>query len=65
MRRQNGVGAAAGEHGDVLPVHLLRGGVAEDPCLRAGAAQKLLPQEHMEYNGLFCCSHWVSAERNC
>lgn len=60
MRWQNGAEYAAGIHRDLLLVHLLRGGFAEDPCLRAGAAQKLLPQKHMEYNGFFCCTHRVS-----
>lgn len=64
VRRQNGARPAAGKHRKILSVHLLRGGVAEDPGAGAGAAQKLLPQEHMEYYGLFRCYHRVSAERN-
>lgn len=60
VRRQNGARSAAGEHRNLFSVHLLCGSVAEDPGARTGAAQKLLPQEHMEYYGLFRCNHRVS-----
>lgn len=59
LRRQNCAGPITWKHWGLFPVHLLRGSIAKDPCPRACSAQKLIPQEHLEYYGFFCCSHRV------
>lgn len=58
-RRQDAARPEAGENGGLLPRHLLRGGLAENPRLRVRHAQTLLPQEHMEHNGFFRRSYGV------
>lgn len=50
----------AGEYGSLLLGNILCRGIAQDHRLRVCVTQTLLPQEYLEYNGFFCCSHGVS-----
>uniref|UniRef100_A0A8D8NZG0 (northern house mosquito) hypothetical protein n=1 Tax=Culex pipiens TaxID=7175 RepID=A0A8D8NZG0_CULPI len=58
-RRQDAARPEAGKDGGLLPGHLLRRGLAQDPRARVRHAQTLLPQEHLEHNGFFRRSHGI------
>lgn len=39
--------------------HLLRRGFPQDSSVRFRFAQRIVPQEHLEHYGFFCCTHRV------